>query len=120
MSELPESLDPYDDPEFRLYVTHVRENLIPKIDQSRFTMAMVPTGPTDVKFAIELGLSIMLGKPIILVVRPGTKIPWKLTKIADSVIELPDGWETNEKAQTRVRKAIEGVMKKQLPPKANP
>ncbi len=115
----PDSVDPYDDPDFKLYVTHVRENLIPKIDESAFTMALVPTGPTDVKFAIELGLSIMMGKPIILVVQPGTKIPWKLTKIADSVIELPDGWETNEKAQARVRKAIEGVMKR-LPPKAKP
>ncbi len=112
MTDLPpDSVDPYD-PEFKLYVTHVREKLIPKIDSAAFTMSLVPTGPTDVKFAIELGLSIMLGKPILLVVQPGTKVPWKLTKVADGVIELPEDWQTNERAQLRVKKAIEAVMRK--------
>lgn len=112
MSELPESVDPYDDPDYRLYVTHVRKNLIPKIEDSSCTLSLVPTGETDVKFAIELGLSIMLGKPIILLVQPGTQVPWKLTKVADDVIELPADWANNERVQTRVRKAIETAAKK--------
>jgi hypothetical protein len=49
----------------------------------------VPKGQTDVKFAVELGFSIMLDKPIIAVVMAGTQVPAKLLKIADEIIEAP-------------------------------
>jgi hypothetical protein len=40
-----------------------------------------------VKFAVELGFSIMLDKPIIAVVAPGTQVPGKLVAVADEIVE---------------------------------
>jgi nucleoside 2-deoxyribosyltransferase len=69
---------------------HVRRELIPKIRESAVTVSLVPNGDTDVKFAVELGFSIMLGKPIILIVTPGTRVPDKLVQIADEIVEVAD------------------------------
>lgn len=66
---------------------HVRQTLVPKLKSSGAVVSIVPEGQTDVKFAVELGLSIMLDKPIIAILRPGTKIPAKLALVADRIIE---------------------------------
>ena len=78
----------YDDPEWRRYVTRIRAELVPMIDQSALTISLAPSGETDVKFAVELGLSIMLDKPIVVVLMPGQEIPEKLRAVADEVLEL--------------------------------
>lgn len=74
-------------PEWREWERQVREGLVPRLEESAVTVSIVPAGESDVKFAVELGLSIMLGKPIILVVRPGVRIPAKLVQVADQIIE---------------------------------
>lgn len=80
-----------DDPEFKRFKERVRRELIPKIADSFATISIVPSGETDIKFAIELGLSIMLGKPLILAVFPGVQVPDKLALIADEIVEIdPD------------------------------
>lgn len=79
--------DPFDNPEWRAYVERVRTELIPKLDQSAASVSLVPSGETDVKFAVELGLSIMLDKPIVAVVTPGTRVPAKLAAVADCIVE---------------------------------
>lgn len=79
--------DPFDNPEWRDYVQRVRTELIPKLEQSAATVSLVPSGETDVKFAVELGLSIMLDKPIIAVIPPGTHVPAKLATVADRIVE---------------------------------
>jgi hypothetical protein len=76
-----------DDPQFKDFKRRVKADLIPKIDSSFATVSLVPAGETDIKFAIELGLSIMLDKKIIAVVQPGTKIPEHLARVADEIIE---------------------------------
>ena len=62
--------DLFDDPGWNAYVTHVRTELIPMLEGSAMTISLAPNDPkgTDIKFAIELGLSIMLDKPIIVVI----------------------------------------------------
>jgi hypothetical protein len=77
-----------DDPDFQAWETHVRTNVVPKIDGSALTVSLVPNGESDIKFAVELGLSIMLDKPIVLVCEPGQALPPKLRKLADDVIEV--------------------------------
>ena len=76
-----------DDPEFRAWEKSVREELVPKLSNSALTVSLVPEGETDIKFAIELGLSIMLDKPIIAVVRPGVKVPERLARVVDRWVE---------------------------------
>lgn len=75
------------DPEARPWIEHVESELIPKLRDSAASLSIIPEGEPDVKFSVELGLSIMLDKPIIAVVKPGTKIPSKLALVADHIIE---------------------------------
>ena len=79
--------DPFDSKEFLAYAKRVRVELIPKIRDSALTISIAPSdGQGDVKFATELGFSILLNKPIIVVAEPGTPISPALAKVAYRVI----------------------------------
>lgn len=80
--------DPWDDPDWKVYVTHVRTTLVSMIENSAIGVSIVPTNPedVDVKFAVELGLMIMLNKPILLLVGIGTELPPKLRAVADEIV----------------------------------
>jgi len=75
------------DPSFERYARRVIDELLPKLQDSAITASIVPDGPGDVKFAVELGLSIMLDKPIALLIRPGQSVPEHLARVADAIIE---------------------------------
>lgn len=77
-----------DDPEWQEFEKEVREELIPKLDESAIVASIAPTGKPDVKYAVELGMSIMLDKPIVLIVKKGQKIPVRLGRVADKIIEV--------------------------------
>lgn len=70
------------------FIRAVHEGLVPKIEGSHVTVCIVPTDPSkvDVKFAVELGVMIMLDKPILAVVRPGTVVPDKLKLVAEVIV----------------------------------
>lgn len=89
-------IDFEDSPWWRSFRDDVRRNLIPKLEDSGAVVSLVPDGESDVKFAVELGLSIMMDKPIIAVVRPGTKLPNKLVLVADHIVEADLGTETGQ------------------------
>lgn len=91
------------DPEFKKWVEDVERGLIPKMQDSEVILQLVPKGPTDVKFALELGLSIMMNKPIIALVHTGTDVPEKLLKIADKVIFYTDLSEIQEDLADAIR-----------------
>ena len=76
------------DPEWQSYQMHIRTEVAPKIADSALTISLVPTNPedVDVKFAVELGLSIMLDKPIVLVCDPATLLPERLRRVVDEII----------------------------------
>jgi hypothetical protein len=93
-----------DDPEFIEWANHVQNDVVPKMKGSAVTVSLAPAGETDIKFACELGLSIMLDKPIILVCEPGQIIPDKLLNVADKVIEID--WRNNPSAQEQMGEAI--------------
>jgi hypothetical protein len=82
--------DIWTSPEWQAYVTDVRTNLVPKIDGSDFGVSLVPDDPAkvDVKFAVELGLLLMLDKPLLLVIKPGMELPPKLAAVADAIVEI--------------------------------
>jgi len=86
--------DPYDDPGYRAWARSVIDQLVPKLQSCNY-MVSVLNEPADdedpdivsPKFCVELGVSIMLGKPLIVGIFPGWKIPAKLAMIADRIIE---------------------------------
>jgi hypothetical protein len=80
------------DPSWKAYVTHVRNDVAPKVWNSGMTISIVPKRPqdVDVKFAVELGLSIMFDKPMILCVpSEDTVLPAQLRRVADHVVIGP-------------------------------
>lgn len=89
--------NPWDDPEVQAWAKRVREELVPMIQGSAISMSILPEDPekVDVKMAVEVGLSLLLDKPLILMVRPGTIVPIRLARAADEIIEAdlanPDG-----------------------------
>lgn len=99
----------WENPEYRDWEDYVRKDVIPMIEESAVTVSLMPSGETDVKFAVELGLSIMLDKPIIALVQPGMSIPSGLAAVAAEIVEVdiagdPDG------AQRSITEAFARVM----------
>ena len=79
-------LDPVDKVVWDAFVQQTREDAMKKIDASAFVMSLVPKDEPDVKFCVELGLSVMYDKPLVIVVAPETRIPERLQRLADEVI----------------------------------
>jgi hypothetical protein len=88
--------DIMNDPEFIEWARRVEREVVPKIAGSAFTISLMPEGPPDIKFAVELGLSVMLDKPIILAVPTGSVVPAKLRALADDIVEVD--WEEGSPA----------------------
>jgi hypothetical protein len=59
------------------------------IRDSMITVSLVPDEArnSDLKFAVELGLSIMFDKPILCVIKPGMQVPEHLVRVADLIVE---------------------------------
>jgi hypothetical protein len=103
--------DPFDSPEWRRYSQRAMRELVPMIADSTVTISLTPQGETDIKFALELGLSIMMDKPIIAVVEPGTQVPARLAKVADEIVE--GSWDNPERMQRRIAEALARVVREQ-------
>ena len=72
---------------FRDLQEHANRSLFPKLGQSRFSMAVID-GEPDVKLCLEVGASLLLDKPLILVVKRNSfLIPLKLRNLAEAIIE---------------------------------
>lgn len=72
------------------FVQRSRDELVDMVDSSAFMMSLVPKGDVDIQFAVELGLGIMLDKPIVAVAVNGTPVPPGLRRVAHAVIEVGD------------------------------
>ena len=110
---MTEELD--NNPKYIEWEDAVRTKLIPKIEGSTLTVTIAPMGEPDIKFSVELGLSIMLDKPIILICEPGQVIPSKLRTVADAVVEV--NWRTGDAVHTSnaIAEAIDKVVGKVQP-----
>jgi hypothetical protein len=94
------------DPDVQDWARRVLSDLVPKLSESACTISLMPSGETDVKFAVELGFSIMLDKPIIAVIEPGQKIPARMLRVVDAVVDGPlDAPDFGE----RLRAAIDRI-----------
>ena len=89
MSDWMDKLTPEEIRQWGEIVKHIHDETVPGMEGSAFVMSLVPEdGKPDIKFAVELGLAIMLSKPLVVVALPGTEIPGKLRQVADLVLEL--------------------------------
>lgn len=88
--------DIWDESGFQEWEDHARRVLIPMLKETAVTISLIPRGQTDIRFAVELGLSIMMDLPIIALVQPGMSIPGGLAAVAAEIVEVdiandPDG-----------------------------
>jgi hypothetical protein len=77
-------------PEFDAYADRVRREVLPMIQDSHVVCSIVPASndKLDIKFAVELGMSVMLDKPILAVVAPGAPVSKKLRLVVDRFLVL--------------------------------
>ena len=90
MRDWTEDLSPEERKNWEKIVDYSRKETFRNMDASAFVLSLVPEGPPDIKFCVELGMAIMLGKPVVAVVQRGVKIPGRLAEIADAVITVTD------------------------------
>jgi nucleoside 2-deoxyribosyltransferase len=86
-----ENLNPAERRDWDQWVASVRAGAVQQMASSAFVASLVPDdGEVDIKFAVELGLAIMMGKPIVAIAVAGRPVPGKLREVADAVIEVSD------------------------------
>lgn len=94
--------------EWDSFVHHARTELVHKLDSSAVVISLVPD-EVDVKFAVELGLSIMMSKPVVALALPGVDVPKGLRRVADYVIELSQDLGT-EAGREELKAALPEVL----------
>lgn len=73
------------------FVAHARQDAVAKIHQSALTVCISPPGSVDdcdVKQALEIGASILMDKPLVVVQMAGRTVPPGLRRAASHVVEL--------------------------------
>lgn len=91
-------------------MTGTFDDIVAQVEQSACTVSLVPSGGVDAKFAVELGVSVMLDKPIILIVVPGQRVPSRLARLADDIVEWDaDGDATSRRLFEAVRRVAGGA-----------
>jgi len=103
--------DPWEDPEIKLWYRRTQKRLPPMIRDSAITLSIVPHGDPDVKYCVELGMCIMMGKPIILIAQTNDDIPPKLRAIADEII-ISTMDKDNPAEQRYVAERLQAFMEK--------
>lgn len=71
------------------------KDTITEMDAADTIISIVPES-WDIKYVVELGISVMLSKPLIVVLREGRECPVKLRAIADVVFVLQSDPDSDE------------------------
>jgi hypothetical protein len=102
--------NPFTDPGWIDFVKRAEDDLVPKLRDAGATISLAPTGETDIKFAVELGLSIMMNKPIVVIVHPGQVVASGLLDVADLVVvaDLDDHETSGPVVAAAIGKITEG------------
>ena len=98
MTDWLDELDDEQRAEWDAFVARFRRDALAKMSDSAFVASLVPRGGFDVKFALETGTAILLGKPILAVVAPGGELPGKLGLVADEVVHADVDTEAGREA----------------------
>lgn len=81
--------DPFQTVEWERYAAHARATLIPMLEDSAVGLILTSRGEPDVKQSLEIGMMVLMDKPILIIADPGQEIPKKLRLIADSIVLGP-------------------------------
>ena len=90
------------DPQFKAYVARAQTELVPMIERSAVGISLVTKSEVDIKFAIELGLMIMLDKPIITIVSPGEEVAEKIRLVSDADLATDEGQAAFQEALVKL------------------
>lgn len=108
-SDWVEELEPEDRTQWDEFVDHFRRDALSKIEGSGLFLSLVPREGFDVKFAVELGAAIMMDKPILAVVMPGTEISQHLRRVVDKIVEADlETEEGQDQIAIALREMVEG------------
>jgi nucleoside 2-deoxyribosyltransferase len=81
--------EPFDrDPKVNEWLKQRNADLRPMISDSAYAISLISGKEPDAKQAVELGFMILLDKPIVLAVVPGVKVPERLARCADEIVEV--------------------------------
>ena len=96
-----------DDRAWRDYARRFRQEVLPKVLSSAVFLSIQSGDGTDfdVRQATEIGAALLLGKPVLLLVLPGTRLPAGLRRAADAVLEDWDA--TDPTSHQRLGDAID-------------
>jgi hypothetical protein len=86
----------------KAFLARAQAEALPKITSSAMVVQIVPDEP-DPKVAIELGYTLLLDKPLMLVALPGVTVPAHLARAADVIVPWSDD---KQEMQRRVLDAI--------------
>lgn len=78
------------DPEAQKWLRQVLDDMAPKLESSAVCVSLVPGGKSvgDAKYWVELGASIMMDKPLLVVVSDDRPLPERLIRVADAIVRL--------------------------------
>jgi ribosomal protein L23 len=97
-----------DSKEFKEYAEHILKEMVPAMKDSAVVMTIAPdAGQHDIKIAVEIGYSILLDKPLIVIASPGRHIAERLLRIADHVIT---GDITTDAGKEEIARALKHLM----------
>lgn len=108
-----EKLSAWNDPEVKSWLTHVSENLVPMVQSSALSICVYDTDPPDPQNAMEVGYMVLMDKPIIVTAVKGAKVPEKLRRVADQIVEFDPG--DHEGNAIALAKAIQAIKPEVLP-----
>lgn len=78
-----------DEVKMRRWLNRAEREVLPMVKRSAATISINPEHP-DAKIAVELGFTLLLDKPLVIVSFSGRNIPEHLRKAADLVIVTED------------------------------
>lgn len=86
--------------EWQRFENEVREQVVDKMAESALVTTLNPgdRGP-DVKLAVEVGMTILLDKPMLLIAKEGDPIPETLERVAYAVIRFSGDLDSEEGKQ---------------------
>lgn len=72
---------------WRQFVQHTREDTVKKMDDSAFVMTLIAGEQSvDIKLAVEIGLAVLMDKPLMVVIHPDAPMNEHLRRVADRIV----------------------------------
>lgn len=107
--------DVWNDPEIKAFLARADDELVPMLRESSMTAALYdgPRDDPDVQHALEIGLSIMMGIPIVIICLNGEEPTGKLAQVADHIIKLEPGEFGTPAANERLMRRLQDLAAKE-------